>query len=101
MSSSTHPEGSTEPTRTTATGPIRLVSFIDAGKHVDRSERVIRNWLAEGKLHGYRVGPARQVLVDLDEVEAVAQRLPHRYGGAAIIQLPARPEVVRAEVVQP
>lgn len=83
-----------ETTSPTPNTTFRPATFAQAGLAVDRTERTIRNWLADGKIKGYRVGRRRQVLVNLPEVQAVARQQPHRYGGAQIVELPVRPVVV-------
>ena len=62
-------------TRTT-TDERRRLGKIEAG--ADRlavSPRTIRRYVAEGKLTGYRVG-GKLLRVDLDEVDALAHRIP-------------------------
>lgn len=55
--------------------PTRLTSVAKAAVIVDVSPRTIRRWISLGKLPGYRVG-ARLLKVSMDDVEALAQRLP-------------------------
>ncbi|WP_280509084.1 excisionase family DNA-binding protein [Nocardia cyriacigeorgica] len=49
---------------------IRLISTTEAGRRADVHSRTIRNWIAEGRLTGYRVGP-RLVKVDPNELDAM------------------------------
>ncbi|WP_200959021.1 AlpA family transcriptional regulator [Terrabacter sp. Root85] len=53
----------------------RLVTLAQAGKHAQVTERTIRNWIGNGYITGYRIG-ARQVVVDLDEVDRMLRTMP-------------------------
>jgi excisionase family DNA binding protein len=49
-----------------------LIDVRDAAAHLGVSERTIRNYVAEGRLTAYRVGP-QLLRFDLAEVDALAQ----------------------------
>jgi excisionase family DNA binding protein len=51
------------------------ISKSQAAKHVQTSERTIRNWIGSGKIRGFRIGP-RQIVVDLDEIELMLRVTP-------------------------
>jgi excisionase family DNA binding protein len=61
--------------RKLAPPPQRLTSITHAARYADVSEHTIRRWIASGLLPGYRVGP-RLVKIDLDDMDAIAQRIP-------------------------
>ncbi|MFL6044282.1 MAG: helix-turn-helix domain-containing protein [Propionibacteriaceae bacterium] len=47
----------------------KMVSIAVAAEHYDVSRQTVRRWIAQGKIHAYRVEP-RLIRVDLDEIEA-------------------------------
>lgn len=72
-------------------GTFKLVA---GHPQVDHTERSLRNWFHEGKIKGYRVAGKRQILIDLNEVIAYANRRRDYGPKAQIVELAARPIVV-------
>lgn len=68
--------------KTSKAGPRRLVGLLAAAEYADVSQRTVRTWIAEGRLPGYRVG-AKLVKVDLNDLDALARRIPTAGSGAA------------------
>lgn len=60
----------------------RFVSLRAASDYVDVTERTIRNYIAQGRLTGYRLGN-RSIRVNLDELEALLTPIPTAAGGDA------------------
>lgn len=58
----------------------RLISTADAARMVDVHPRTLRNYIAQGYLTGYRVGP-RLLKVDADELERFLSPIPTSGGG--------------------
>lgn len=54
--------------------PKRFISTEAAAEYLDVNPRSIRNWIAQGKITGYRVG--RLVKVDQNELDAFARPIP-------------------------
>lgn len=53
----------------------RRWATLDAGaEHLGVSTKTLRNWIADGRLPGYRSGP-RLIRVDLNELDALMQPL--------------------------
>lgn len=52
-----------------------LVSCAEAAQHFGVSYETIRNWIANGTINGYRIGP-RVVRVDLLEIENGLKKIP-------------------------
>lgn len=55
--------------------PRQLITLPEAGGRLGLTERTIRNYVAAGRLTGYRIGP-RAIRVDAHEVEALARPIP-------------------------
>ena len=62
--------------------PRRLASIEKVAAYLDASPRTVRNYIAAGKLTGYRLPGNRLIRVDLNEVDAVLRPIP-TVGGAA------------------
>ena len=59
----------------------RWVSPSAAAEHLGVTDRTIRNYVAAGRLTGYRLGK-RAVRLDLDEVDALLRPIPAAGGGS-------------------
>lgn len=60
----------------TAPTPPRWATLEDAAAHIGGlNPRTIREWIREGLIPGYRFG-ARFIRVDLNDLDALATRLP-------------------------
>lgn len=57
-----------------ATGTKRLTSVQAGAEYLDVNPRSIRNWIAQGRIPGYRVG--RHVKVDLNDLDTFARLIP-------------------------
>lgn len=57
----------------------RLASVKAGADYLDVSTRSIRNWIAQGRITGYRVG--RVIKVDLVELDAFAKPIPTAKAG--------------------
>jgi excisionase family DNA binding protein len=55
----------------------RYASLKEAAEYIGVTHRTIRQWIAEGRIDGYRIN-ARLIRVDLNEVDAAMQP----FGGA-------------------
>lgn len=64
-----------------ATSPRRWITQRDAADHLGVTDRTIRNYIASGRLTGYRLG-GRAVRLDLNEVDDLLRPIP-TVGGAA------------------
>lgn len=75
----------TAPRPTAATTPepahdwLTFQQFID---HWQVSKRTGRNWIAEGRIPAYRIGP-HQIRLRRADVEALAERIPTAGGASA------------------
>ncbi|WP_141013155.1 helix-turn-helix domain-containing protein [Nocardioides sambongensis] len=65
---------------TAATPQKRLRNLTVAAEYFDVTPRTVRQWIADGRLTGYRVG-AKHVRVDMNEVEAMAEVIPSSAAG--------------------
>lgn len=65
-----------------STGP-NLGSLAVAAERLQCNPRTIRRMVARGDLAAYRIGNARLIRVDLDEVDALLRRIPTACGGDA------------------
>ncbi|HEY5184938.1 MAG TPA: helix-turn-helix domain-containing protein [Actinomycetes bacterium] len=53
----------------------RFASLAEAADQARVSPRTVRRWVAAGLLPAYRLGP-RVLRVDLDDLDALARRIP-------------------------
>jgi excisionase family DNA binding protein len=67
-----------KPTQTQLLNHRRWASMQQAGDYAGVGLRTIREWIAQGKITGYRIN-ARVIRVDLNEIDAAMQP----FGGAA------------------
>jgi excisionase family DNA binding protein len=67
-----HPDKAAVPAR-------RWASLKEAADYMDVTTRTIRQWITDGKIHGYRIN-SRFFRVDLNEVDAAMQP----FGGASV-----------------
>lgn len=76
--------------------PQNLGTFKQVARHpqVDFTERSLRNWFHEGKIKGYRVAGRRQILIDLNEIIAYANRRRDYGPKAQVIELAPQPVIV-------
>jgi excisionase family DNA binding protein len=51
-----------------------FVSIEYAASYFGVSQRTIRNWISEGRVHGYELGP-RLIRLDYDEIENLPVRI--------------------------
>ena len=58
----------------------RWITPGEAAEHLGVTDRTIRNYVAAGRLTGYRLGK-RAVRLDLDEVDALLRPIPAASGG--------------------
>lgn len=58
-----------------SSGP-RWVSFDEAARYSGISARTLRSWAAKGTLRAYRVGTAKQVQIDLRDLDRLRQPVP-------------------------
>jgi excisionase family DNA binding protein len=60
----------------------QMDSIAETAKMHGVSEKTIRRWIAQGLIHGFRMGP-RLIRVDRAEVEAMLRPIPTAGGDAA------------------
>lgn len=56
--------------------PARYISMQDAAERCDVSVKTVRNWIAWGRIHGYRLPAGKTVRVDPEEIEALIEPIP-------------------------
>lgn len=56
--------------RTVRRNPARRVRLKDGATHAHVCVKTLRNWIAAGRITGYRVGP-KLLEVDLDEIDRI------------------------------
>lgn len=69
-------------TPTTTTPGPRWATQQAAAEYLGVQVRTIRDWIAAGRIPGYRFGP-RLIRVRLDDIDALAARIPTAGGDAA------------------
>ena len=68
--------------RTIRRAPQRRAGVARSAEYAGVCERTIRNWIASGRLTGYRVGP-KLIQVDLDELDRLIRPIPTAGNGTA------------------
>lgn len=58
----------------------RLISLKASAEYLDVTTKSVRDWIAQGRLTGYRVG--RHIKLDANEVDAFAAPIPTAKAGA-------------------
>lgn len=53
----------------------RYISIGEAAEYLSVTDRTVRNFIAQGRLNGYRIGP-RTIRVDRAEVDALLTPIP-------------------------
>jgi excisionase family DNA binding protein len=53
----------------------QLVSLAVAAEASSLSDKTLRRYISQGRIHGYRAGP-KLIRVDLDEINALLQPIP-------------------------
>jgi hypothetical protein len=67
--------------RSTRRAPARRAGVRASVGYAGGCEKTIRNWIAAGRLTGYRVGP-KLIQVDLDELDRLIRPVPTAGNGA-------------------
>lgn len=67
--------------RTARRAPARRAGVRSSADYAGVCEKTIRNWIAAGRLTGYRVGP-KLIQVDLDEVDKLIRPIAAAGDGA-------------------
>lgn len=62
-----------------STATRKWASIQQAAEHLGVTDRTIRQWIADGRLRGYRAHGAKLIRLDLNEVDAAMRP----FGGAA------------------
>jgi excisionase family DNA binding protein len=52
--------------------PKRPATLTEAAAYTGRHRWTVRQWIAEGRIHGWRQGP-KLLLVDLDEIDKLTK----------------------------
>ncbi|OLT46932.1 hypothetical protein BJF85_00200 [Saccharomonospora sp. CUA-673] len=60
--------------RSATYSPKRYASLQAGSDYLDVTVKSLRNWIAQGRITGYRVG--RHIKVDLNELDAFAEPIP-------------------------
>lgn len=68
--------------RSTARVPRRRAGIKATAEYAGVCEKTVRNWIASGRITGYRVGP-KLIRCDLDELDATIRPVAVAGGDAA------------------
>jgi excisionase family DNA binding protein len=59
------------------------ITQADAAERLSVTDRTVRNLIARGDLHGYRIGKSRTIRIDAAEVDNLLRPIPTANGGGA------------------